>query len=613
MSARRMIRFWVALTPVVLSGLAFSQAEYRYFKEPRRLDETGRWARWSANGWSVGSRKPLAGFWSPVYRSDLGGDTIVTPYLVVRFRPDVSESGARLALSAYGTIDEAEAGGLPNTFRLKAFAVDGPGVLMAANALADRPDTVYAEPDAIITGGGAYTPNDPGFSVAWGLLNTGQFQTAIAGYDIKAPGAWDRSLGKDRIKVLVIDTGVQLNHPDLNVAGGHDVTTDAGNGGPVNSNDNHGTVVAGVLAAIVDNSLGTVGVSPRCPILSARTFITVNPQGGWTTQVSWTVDSLEWGRQQGVRVSNNSNWYLFQSSFIADKYAQMRDEGVVHFASAGNDGQGGITYPGNLATVNSVNAMTFRGQLASFSNRGPGIAFTAPGDQIYTTDRTGARGFFAGDYGFLSGTSYSAPFAAGVAALVLSINRFLSAADVETILKEKARDLGDPGYDTVFGWGLVDADASTARAAQIRAVGAVTFGDFVGAIPPTISLDYRRAGQTTTFDSEDVALTSSGNYATPIPLGPFSLSLKWRTFLRRTLNLDNPLGELTGVSFALVNGDVNGDNSIGIADFLQLRTAFGSSSGSANWNPDADLNGDGAVGIADFLVLRRNFGRAGDA
>lgn len=612
-----MIRFSMAIATMAIGLPAYGQSEYRYYKEPRPLTSTGRMvayrpiAKSPASVWTPVARPPDRGFWSPVYRTELGGEVIVTPFVVVRFTPQVTEQAARLALAAYGRIEEVETGGLPNAYRLRARADNGPGVLAVANALAIRPDTVFAEPDAIITGGGAYTPNDPGFAVAWGLLNTGQFQTAIPGYDIKAPGAWDRTLGKDRIKVLVIDTGVQLNHPDLNVGGGHDVTTDAGTGGPVNSNDNHGTVVAGVLAAIVDNSLGTVGVAPHCPIYSARTFITVNPQGGWTTQVSWTVDSLEWGRQQGVRVTNNSNWYLFQSSFIADKYAQMRDEGTVHFASAGNDGQGGITYPGNLPTVNSVNAMTFRGQLASFSNWGPGIAFTAPGDQIYTTDRTGARGFFPTDYGYMSGTSYSAPFAAGVAALVLSINRFLSATDVETILKEKARDLGDPGYDTTFGWGLVDANAATERAAGIRALGRVVFGDFIGTKPATIPLDYRR--QDVAFDSEDLALSGDGSYATPIPLGPFSLSIKFGTFLRRTLALNNPLGELTDVDFDLVNGDVNGDNSIGIADFLQLRAAFGSSNGSSNWNPNADLNGDGAVGIADFLVLRRNFGRAGDA
>lgn len=606
----------------VVAVPAFGQSEYRYYKEPKLLTPTGRFVaetakgvRWESAlaGWMAVARPPSQGYWSPIYRTELGGEVIVTPLVVVRFAPSVSESAARWALAAYGRIEEAETGGLPNTYRLRAKADDAPGALAVANALAIRPDVVFAEPDAVITGGGAYTPNDPGFAVAWGLLNTGQFQTAIPGYDIKAPGAWDQSLGKDRIKVLIVDTGVQLNHPDLNVGGGHDVTTDAGTGGPVNSNDNHGTVVAGVVAAIVDNALGTVGVAPRCPIYSARTFITVNPQGGWTSQVSWTVDSLEWGRQQGVRVTNNSNWYLFQSSFIADKYAQMRDEGVVHFASAGNDGQGGITYPGNLPSVNSVNAMTFRGQLATFSNWGPGIAFTAPGDQIYTTDRTGARGFFPTDYGYMSGTSYSAPFATGVAALVLSINRFLGANDVETILKEKARDLGDPGYDTTFGWGLVDANAATERAAAIRALGTVTFEDFVGVQPATVPMDYRRSGQSTAFDSEDVTLAGDGSYATPIPLGSFSLSVKWGTFLRRTLALDNPLGELTDVNFVLVNGDVNGDDSIGIADFLQLRAAFGASSGSPNWNPNADLNGDGAVGIADFLVLRRNFGRAGDA
>ncbi|MBW7928262.1 MAG: hypothetical protein H3C58_09295, partial [Fimbriimonadaceae bacterium] len=84
-----------------------------------------------------------------------------------------------------------------------------------------------------------------------------------------------------------------------------------------------------------------------------------------------------------------------------------------------------------------------------------------------------------------------------------------------------------------------------------------------------------------------------------------------RPWLRFAVQVDSP-DAVSGLLWTLVNGDVNGDNSVNAMDFLALRGAFGSSTGDAAWNPYADLNGDGSVGISDFQILRANFGRSGD-
>jgi Tol biopolymer transport system component len=137
-----------------------------------------------------------------------------------------------------------------------------------------------------------------------------------------------------------------------------------------------------------------------------------------------------------------------------------RDNGMVHFASAGNNASASCSYPASLPTVNACAALNRWGNLASFSNYGSCITFSAPGAWIFTTDRTGADGGTTADYGYASGTSFASPYSAGVAALILSQNPGLDAASVEFKMMTTAMDLGDPGKDDVFGWGFVNASAA---------------------------------------------------------------------------------------------------------------------------------------------------------
>ncbi|MCZ6611097.1 MAG: S8 family serine peptidase [Planctomycetota bacterium] len=273
-----------------------------------------------------------------------------------------------------------------------------------------------------------------------------------------APKAWDVTTGDPNIPVLIMDTGVQQNHPDINQIAGEDFTGQGGGGGPVNECDNHGTPVAGCVSSIIDNNLGTVGVAPGSRVASARIFISNNScNGSWSAQFSWGVDALAWAEAMGVRVTNNSNYYGGTSSALEDKYDQTRNNGMIHFASAGNNSSSNITYPANLSTVNAIAALDDDGNLAPFSNWGTGLAFSAPGLDIVTTDRTGSDGWVEGDYVCAWGTSFASPYSAGVAALVLSVESSLDAFDVEQVMQESSVDLGAPGYDTIFGWGFVNA------------------------------------------------------------------------------------------------------------------------------------------------------------
>jgi len=391
-------------------------------------------------------------FASPVFLDDDGNPLIITPDVLIAFDPNLDGAEARAILenAAPGAIIEAGYGAMPGVYRLRGAARSGLAVLNIANAMALRDDVRYAEPDLIFTGRGGLIPNDFGFGNCWGLHNTGQFG-GTADADMDAPEAWDITTGDPAIKVVIIDTGVQQDHPDINQVAGVDVTTDAGDGGPVNQFDFHGTPVAGCVSAIINNGIGTVGVAPACVSASARTFIGTTAQGNWTSQSTWTVDTLTWAEMIGARVTNNSNQYgSTASAAIDDKYAQTRADGMVHFASAGNGASTFITYPASLGPVNGVAALHSGGALASFSNRGVGLDFSAPGEFIYTTSR-------GSTYGFWSGTSFASPYTAGVAALALSMDPSQTAADVEAVLQASCHDLGSTGYDTDFGWGFVNA------------------------------------------------------------------------------------------------------------------------------------------------------------
>lgn len=420
-------------------------------------------------------------FVTPVFVGDEAGPLFPTRDLLVRVADPASAERLGLDHGRFGTVRDREVGGMAGVFRIESPDRNGSRVLDAASVLARDADVIFAEPDMIFTGRGGHVPNDPGFPLCWGLDNTGQ-AGGTADMDMDGPEAWEHSLGSASVVVVVIDTGVQLDHPDLHQIPGTDTTSNGpgGGGGPRNAFESHGTTVAGCVSATIDNSLGTVGIAPGCVSASVRAFIGVASDGSWTTQASWTVDALAWAQSIGARVTNNSNVYGFQSSVIAAKYQDTWNAGIVHFACAGNDAASTLSYPASIPVVNSVMALQRQGQRASFSNIGPGIDFAAPGLDVYTTDRTGADGYESGDYATVFGTSYASPYAAGVAALVISKMPGASPALVEQILRDSCVDLGAPGYDTTFGHGFVNARRALIKTCDMPLVYCSTSPNSVG-------------------------------------------------------------------------------------------------------------------------------------
>ena len=444
----------------------------------------------------------LVEFVSPVFLDEEGGTIVITPQILVGFDRslDPARAEAILAMSGAGEILDRDWANMPRTYRLKSASRDGFDVLAAANQLAQRPEVTFAEPDMMATGHLELIPNDPYFPFLWGLHNDGTFNIycgALADFDMDAPEAWDITIGDPSVIVAILDTGVQQAHPDLNMyTPGFDATGEGGGGEPVNVCDDHGTIVAGCVSGIINNNTGIVGIAPGVRSASVRVLVaSLACDNSATIAASWVVDGLAWAESIGARITNSSWHRASPSSAIDQKYADTRANGLVHFGAAGNQATNTIVYPAALPSVNAVAATDPCGNRAVFSNYGVGLAFSAPGHYCTSTDRTGTDGYNDGfddggclpsgtlgcnadgecgpgetcllvspDYALVAGTSIASPYAAGVAALALSVRPDLTADQVEAVLQQTSMDLGTPGYDTAYGWGLVNAAGAVQRA-----------------------------------------------------------------------------------------------------------------------------------------------------
>ncbi|WP_431965547.1 type VII secretion-associated serine protease mycosin [Actinacidiphila sp. bgisy160] len=259
------------------------------------------------------------------------------------------------------------------------------------------------------------------------------------------------------VKVAVIDTGVDKNNRQLATAiqfrGGKDLIergrTNDGTKDPVG----HGTKVAGIIAARPSRETGFVGIAPRASILAIRQN---DNQGGGTVRTM--VEAIKYAADAGAQVINISqdtatamppNSALEQ----AVRYAQERDALIV--ASAGNDGAGGqvkLTYPASYDGVLAVGASDRDNARANFSQPGPFVGIAAPGVDMVSTVPFGGHCID-------QGTSFSAPYVSGVAALIRAKHPDWSYRQVITQIEQTA-DRSKPGRDDFVGWGVIDPVAA---------------------------------------------------------------------------------------------------------------------------------------------------------
>ncbi len=423
------------------------------------------------------SQAGVVDFVSPVFIDDLGGPRVILQDLIIGFQENMEPQQMRAVLAQIdaGEILEEHYGDMPGVYRLRSNATNGYEALAIANRIAQRDDVIFSEPDMICSVQYDLIPNDTYFSDLWGLHNTGQNGTCqsssgVNDMDMDCPEAWDITTGDSSIIIVILDDGVQLDHFDLNVTHAADFSGMGTGGYPGNECDNHGTAVAGTCSAVINNSSGVVGNAPTCSGASAKYSISNIPcNTGGTYSVTGFVDALTWAGSIGARVSNLSATLGGSNSSITNKYQSTYDNGMVHFSSTGNDGISSIGYPANLSTVNAVGSISDSGNRSTFSNYGSNMAFVAPGEEIRTTDRTGPDGYGGGNFTCTEGTSFSSPYAAGVAALILSVNDGMTASDVEYTMNTTCMDRGATGFDNFYGWGIVNAHDAMVLAGSVPA------------------------------------------------------------------------------------------------------------------------------------------------
>ena len=379
--------------------------------------------------------------------------------VLVRFRPGVDETYADGLLRSYGFPAVRRIPGI-GVYSVKTAA--GVSVTETLAMLRRNGDVELARPDRRARL--ADVPDDAYFAgYQYALRNTGgilavtpylQYQTT-AGADIKATTAWDAVKGDAETVIAILDTGVDMTHPDLAgkiVSGGHDFANDDDDA----TDDHwHGTHVAGIAAADTDNSTGIAGVAWNCRILPVK--VTDQTGSGW---YSWIIDGIVWAADHGADVINLSLGDLIDDPFLKDACRYAHDKGIIVVASAGNDGTEGVFYPAAYDEyVLAVAASDFNDALAAFSSYGPEVDVAAPGVWILGPAPQWYVGTGALPYLFASGTSMAAPHVAGLAALIRSAKPDLTADDIMKVIRYTADDINRataPGRDDHAGYGRIN-------------------------------------------------------------------------------------------------------------------------------------------------------------
>lgn len=386
--------------------------------------------------------------------------------VVVRYRAgatsaEVQAAKARLGLAGKRRVDSlrTELVGLPR-FTTTAAAIE---VLRADPAVERAEPNVYRYRRAVI-------PNDTSFDQQWGLRNTGQADfsggpAGIPGADLNMINAWDADgdgtadrTGSASVIVAVIDDAIQTTHPDLtpNLLPGRNFITcqDANDTNPVTADGQHGTLVTGCVAARGNTNSGVAGVAWNTGLLPLKF--------GFDT--AGHMAALEYARDNGARIINASFGGPLFSQIEADLIASLAADDILYVAAAGNDDSNTdlaqLNYPANYPADNivAVAATGREDDITSFSQYGPLSAdVAAPGQQIVTT---AINSSYATNPG-VSGTSFSSPYTAGVAALVKAhVAPAPDYLEIKARLIESGTSIGGANPRAMTSGGRVDADAA---------------------------------------------------------------------------------------------------------------------------------------------------------
>ncbi|MQY61042.1 S8 family serine peptidase [bacterium] len=384
--------------------------------------------------------------------------------VLVKFKPTISDQTIKATIAAY------QCKKLKRIPRINVYKIQVQNNITVEEtlfALMSNPDVEYAEPNYITYA--TVTPNDSLFDYQYALYNSGQdigppgSPQGIERADIKTTSTWEETKGNEDIVIAILDTGVDLDHPDLNdkiYSSGYDFINDDSDATDDNA---HGTHVAGIAAAETHNNEGIAGVAWNCKILPVKILNDLG-EGSY----SEIIDGIIWAADNGADVMNFSLGGDFPSTSLENALKYAYDMDIVIVAAAGNEG-GAVIYPAAYDDYClAVAATDYNDERVDFSNSGglwesnygPEIDVAAPGALIISTVPTWLWGPDYIPYAWGDGTSQASPHVAGLAALIKSVKPNLSAAQIMNVIRYSADDVNfvnNLGIDNYIGYGRINS------------------------------------------------------------------------------------------------------------------------------------------------------------
>ncbi|MBN2055302.1 S8 family serine peptidase, partial [bacterium] len=369
---------------------------------------------------------------------------VVGHELTVRFRRDVSENDCRGAIAAMGS-EIAQDHWTPGYYTVTVPA--GMTLFEAIRAYNARPDVRFAEFSLIGFDDYAWSPNDTDYVNQQNLNNTGQVGSCACPpydtHDIRAEAGWDISRGNPDVVVAIIDTGCDLDHPDL-AANFLDRGTEDWNFASTSSSIpeddyGHGTSCAGIAAGVSDNGTGIAGIAHLCKIMPLKIDLGTGMNQNRADAINYAASRVS--LHAGLVLSNS--WRMTSGTFTAvyDAIEAAYNAGVVVVFAAGNENQSPVEAPADSEYCICVSALSPCDERKTSSScdgeswgtsYGAAVDVSAPGVLIHTTAMGG------GYTQTFNGTSSACPHVAGAAALILSVAPGLSPSEVQELLQNGA-------------------------------------------------------------------------------------------------------------------------------------------------------------------------------
>ena len=398
----------------------------------------------------------------------------------------------------------------------------------AQSSLAQSGSVSVVEPNA--QGAAALHPSDPDYNSP---------NLVYAPQKINAEAAWDVTTGQASLVVAVVDSGVSLTHPEFagRLVAGYDFV-----GGDTDPSDayGHGTHIAGIIAAAINNGQGIVGIAPNVKIMPVRVLNNFG-QGNWGNWASGIVYAVD----NGAKVINLSlgSTVFSQIGYDAIRYAY--DHGIVVVAAAGNNGNAGPFYPASWDETIAVGATDQNDNVWSLSNHGAYVDLSAPGWSIWSTNWSAAA---PNGYKSRTGTSAAGAHVSGLAALLLSVNPALTPDQLRSTMQQTAHDLGAVGWDEYYGSGRIDAGAAvtsllyrqransggasvyTDGAGQAWITDTLYAGSGWGYISGTAKSSTLSVAGTTDDGLYQAWRETPGDYQFTVPNGMYTVTLKFAEF-----------------------------------------------------------------------------------